>query len=403
MENSLTWWLGAMFIPTITMFGVIGNILTVIVLSRKPQRRHFRPESYPMISMSSRLHRSSSSSTDPYAPQECPSSTRSDTQCSTSNGRHQSPVSQPSSSSPDDGTYLPPLTTRFLLKALAVVDSFILLWPCFIQWTVRLSSGSSIFDRLDTFCKIGTFFNYFLLQLSPWLLVLVTIDRVYNIAFPTFSLKTPLTQTHVKRLFIVTMLILALLNSYMLFGLNLRLEKEMSNTPYENATNASSPQSDWKCYPKDSFKYFVISVWSWIDFAVAFGLPCGIIVLGNVLVFRKMKSSENFRSRYAHGGIIASEKWAKVSAILGISFIVLVMPLVVFQIGGEYWFTGNPDLELKQTFDTLRLVFTLLLYTNSAINFVMYMLLGSPKLRQQFVKPLHDCKKIICKCTSTDE
>ncbi|XP_052788378.1 uncharacterized protein LOC128223137 [Mya arenaria] len=310
MENSLASWLEAIFIPAITGFGLIGNTLTFIMLTRKPPRPRW---------IAPIMRYRASRPQPPSSPLDNPPFTESDTQSSSSqrpstkqghsssvfnissspsrnasppaqltassSDKNHSPASQPSSSTPKDATYLPPLTTRFLLKALAIVDSLILLWPCFIQWTVRLSSGSSIFDRSDAFCKIGTFFNYFLLQLSPWLLVLVTIDRVYNIAFPTFSLKTPLTQTHVKRLFIVTILILALLNSYMLFGLNLRLEKEMSNTSYENATNASSSQSDWECYPKDSFKYFVISVWSWIDFAVAFGLPFVIIVLGNVRTF----------------------------------------------------------------------------------------------------------------------
>ncbi|XP_052811237.1 chemerin-like receptor 2 [Mya arenaria] len=335
------WWLEMVCTPIITVVGITGNILTLLVLARR--------------------------------------------------------------SAPTD---LPPASMRFFLMALTITDSLILLLPCFTSWIIYAISGLVVYNMSETSCRLGIFMVYFLLQLSPWILSFITIERVLVIVFPVYFFRNPFTLKRAILLFSFTVLLLTMLNAHLLFGMHL---KSVNLIPI-NVTNESWPNITVQVICDSNEKHFVFmyKVWSWIDFAFAFGLPFLTLVIGNSLIIKTLISHESFRRtrsrRTEETGrrTSQSKQWTKVSVFLGLAFVILAMPIGVYQIGVPFWFPKQPDMATRNILKLIRAILHLLLYTNSAINFALYLLCGSSKLRKEFMKPIRKCVFTFCKCARND-
>ena len=261
-------------------------------------------------------------------------------------------------------------STRFLLTSLAVTDSLVLAFCVLKKW-VMLMTDYNIREISDATCKIDVFLTYFLLQLSPWLLVLITLERVYCVLRPE-SVRGKIT---VMRSCICICLLI-----FILFGLNSQLL--CTFTLHNN--HGPFPKG---CYPKNEYETFMFKIWTWVDLVMAFGLPFLFLLVGNVIILFRLRSSEQFRTS---SGCSASSgtsrrvrrnrvsQWTAITLTLNTAFIVLVMPSVVFGIGQVYWFPPIPPS--TETFVRMHFVSTIvfmLMYSNSAVNFVFYMVMGS--------------------------
>jgi len=158
--------------------------------------------------------------------------------------------------------------------------------------------------------------------------------------------------------------------------------------------------NDRHCYPKEEYVNFMFRVWTWIDLAMAFGIPFVLLVSGNLTIWTRLRSSDRFRTKATRRSTSRNLKtrWTAITLALNTSFIVLVLPSVVFGIGQVYWFPST-DLALDEQRTRMMFVSTIvfmLMYINCAINFVFYILIGS-RFRAELKSVLSSCFKW-CKC-----
>jgi len=73
--------------------------------------------------------------------------------------------------------------TTLLLTSLSCADSLTLLYSVLIPW-ILLLGGYDLRKMSNFICKLDLFLTYFWLQLSPWMLVLITCQRVYCVLKP---------------------------------------------------------------------------------------------------------------------------------------------------------------------------------------------------------------------------
>ncbi|XP_060591697.1 probable G-protein coupled receptor 139 [Ruditapes philippinarum] len=278
-------------------------------------------------------------------------------------------------------------STGFMLMFLTVTDTLILINSVLVRWlshmfeiNLRTSSNGA--------CKFHVFLSYFLFQLSPWILVLVTVERVFSVRFP-HRVRDVFTRRKVFLGLFVLVLVIAGLNAHLIYG-------------YEHVYNDLYQSFD--CIVISKHEDFMFKYWTWIDFVLAFAVPFSVLLCGNIMVIHTLQSSQKFRKAstvtthngqelrghsYRRENRTASH-FTSTAVVLNIAFSSLVSPFSIFAIGQPYWFpveTITPErianLMLTGT------IFLMLLHTNSAINFVLYIFCGS-KFRR-------DLKNLFCK------
>ncbi|XP_053399631.1 uncharacterized protein LOC128557071 [Mercenaria mercenaria] len=281
-------------------------------------------------------------------------------------------------------------STGLLLICLAVTDSVILICVLLDNWLSHLFELS--FSNLSSVsCKLHNFITYFLLHLSPWILVIVTAERTCCVLYPQ-RVRRIFTRRRVLILTVVCIFFFVVLNSHLLYGSELVFNESVNKT---------------RCHITDKHMDFMFKIWPWIDFPFAFAIPFCVLLCGNIIVLKKIKSSHHFRQRsvlkskyenrsngsvFSRSGIRRTPYFTTIAVILNITFIVFVSPFTIFAIGRPYWFPHDTMTPKRQA--KLLLIVTImkmLMYTNNAINFILYILCGS-KVRKDTVKLLC-CKR----------
>ncbi|XP_052778434.1 uncharacterized protein LOC128215865 [Mya arenaria] len=252
--------------------------------------------------------------------------------------------------------------------------------------------------------QLGMFMVYFLLHLSPWILVFITIERVVVVVFP-LHIKHIFTLKRAILVFAVTVFFFTILDAHLLFHFHLI----PANFVVQNVTNKSGLDLPQRavCVYNERHTFFMFKIWNWIDFVFAFGIPFLTLFIGNSLIIRTLISQETFRHTSSlrpevNRRTSDSKRWTKVSVILSLAFIMLALPIVVYQIGQPFWVPEQPDQATRNTLELIQVILHILLYTNSAINVVLFLLLGNARFRKEFMKPLRDCVCTVCKCIRTN-
>ena len=273
-------------------------------------------------------------------------------------------------------------STGVMLIFLTVTDSLILINSVLESWLnhmfeldFRMSSNGA--------CKFHVFLSYFLFQLSPWILVFITSERVFSVKYP-HKVRDVFTRKRVFLGMFILILILVGVNAHLIHGYN----HSFDNVHKRNGCFSSSDHED-----------FMFSYWTWIDFVLAFAIPFCVLLCGNILVIHKLKSSQNFRktstiitrngqeingNSFRRGNQTVSD-FTTTAIVLNIAFFCLVSPFSIFAIGQPYWFPKDTiTLERFANMKLIGIIFLMLLHTNSAINFILYILCGS-KFRKDFM------------------
>lgn len=264
-----------------------------------------------------------------------------------------------------------------LLVCLALADTVVLLFCVLKRWICFLLERN-IREHSIVICKVDTFFTYFLLQFSPWILVLVTIERTYSVLYP-HKVKDTFTKRRTLAAVTVIVIVLVVCNVHILVGIGV-------------------PDKDPMCVFHGHHEEFFFRIWSWIDTCLMFIIPASFLLIGNTIIIIKLKTSHHFRAlsvrfspndyrRDCSRNHVAS--FTITTLILNINFIVLLLPSVIFSIGQVYWYPREA-LGNDKTMAELRLLSTIVymtMYTYNAFNFVVYMLFGS-KFRNEICKML---------------
>lgn len=273
-------------------------------------------------------------------------------------------------------------STGIMLIILAITDSLILINSVLVNWLVYLIDFN-LRNLSNSACKIHVFLTYLLLQFSVWILVIITIERVYSVLYP-HRVRDVFTRKRVLITMAIIFLFLAALNGHLLHGLEIH-------------------QTDLQCRVSDEHAFFMFKIWTWLDFAFAFAIPFCILLTGNATIVINLKLSNRFRKQCANVSEDTKQANEKISQrqhnttsssftltalILNISFVIFVSPFVIFAIGQPYWFsvaTLTPKRIAKLIL--IDAITQMLMYINNTINFVLYILCG-PKFRRDLIQLL---------------
>ncbi len=163
-----------------------------------------------------------------------------------------------------------------------------------------------------------------------------------------------------------------------------------------------------ECYYAEGYKYFIMDVWPWMDFAIFACAPCVIIFLGNVTILALLWKAKIRRDKMSFsntpstssaskGGTPKSNKnqMASLTAMLvsrNIAFLVLTMPITVYSIGIPEW-QKTHDMTFHEKLYLTHTVCILLSYTTNATNLFLYCASG-PQFRLALKEAL-TCKGLI--------
>ncbi|WAQ98896.1 TRFR-like protein [Mya arenaria] len=265
-------------------------------------------------------------------------------------------------------------STRILLISLAVTDTLVLVLSPLKQWIMHLMK-IDVRQTTEVICKIDLFLTYLLVQLSPWVLAMITVERAYSVIKPHL-VRVVFTRRRTLISLAICIVCLSVVDSHLLYGYTLIFIKEAG---------------DIHCHPRsESYETFMFNIFMWIDFAFAFAIPGLGIVTGNLIIIAKLRYSRHLQGTYCNERGMSTahrrrnhvshslSQWTRTTVVINVFFVMLVLPSVAFGIGQVYWFPSK-DITPAKIADThlIAEITFMLMYTNNAINFVLYIMLGS--------------------------
>ena len=298
-------------------------------------------------------------------------------------------------------------STSLFLLCLAFSDLLVLYTGPLRQWILHLTMDRDLFPKTvdvrtlsEAGCRSHTYLTYASIQISSWLLVAVTVERLLSVVMP-HRIKT-ISTCRVAMIFITSVVVsVLLLNVFFLFGIGYAL--------VEAETQRQQRPVYHNCWPKnENYLNYNNDVWPWIDFCVAFAIPFLFLTICNTIIIVKLAKTRLFRRRMSVGqGLRTIEKDNKVVTVLLIClcilFLVSMGPVSIYFIGMPYWrkdILSRPvssfEDAINQKADMEYLVFWHAIvncvgYLNSTCNFIFYVLSGS-KFRREIIR-LICCRK----------
>ncbi|CAH1800930.1 unnamed protein product [Owenia fusiformis] len=263
------------------------------------------------------------------------------------------------------------------LSALAVSDTGALIIGLGHPWLSVLFN----FDIRKTHewaCKIHVFFTYLFIDLSAWMLVSVTIDRVIFVYLP---LRARSICTRRNAIIVINLVVLIIIgiNCNLLFTIGYR--------------------GNSRCFIVEGFEGFHISYWPWIDASVSSLAPFSILIVCNMLIIiQLLRVRNNRRKKLNVSNSNKDDKTRSMTIMLvmiSVLFLCFTAP-VSFDIIIKLSKRANtveraPTTLAEQARSVLsQAIVHMLMYLNSALNFVMYCLSGK-KFRDSLKKLL--CRK----------
>ena len=266
-------------------------------------------------------------------------------------------------------------TTAMFLIFLTFSDLCVLYTGLLRQWLIYLIDFD-IRHFSEAFCKIHIWLVYSSLDFSAWILISVTLERIIAVWCPYSYNSKCSRRTAISCIMTILLLVLGL-NSHLLYGM---VDKDSGIT--EQACSSID----------ENYSNFFRSAWSWIDLCMFSLIPFVVIVFGNSLILLKLfqrsrtsnQPNRNRRHHYDHH----QSSMTTMLCTLNTVFLITTLPISIYNIGYTYWYSTQD----QRTIAYLELwwsVVNMLMYTNNALNFLLYSLSGS-----RFRKEL---KRLVCR------
>ncbi|XP_053379853.1 FMRFamide receptor-like [Mercenaria mercenaria] len=302
-------------------------------------------------------------------------------------------------------------STAIYLTALAITDLTVL-YTGFLRWWMIYTFDLDIRLFNDVGCRFHWFSTFVAPEISSWLLVAVTCERIACTIWPH---RVRLVCTRRSARFTVFAIVLVLCGGscHLIFGTSLRtaeIEPSLislenmttsgtlignnqstrtttdlysANESERNTTDTHAVEYKFICdaFSDEMYRSFFSFVYPWIDLLLYFFIPSVILSVGEVLILRKVMESRRLRIRMSQKSNACVEITANSRSIIimlltvNAVFIICTTPISVFLIGRPYWVNSETGLTEHQ--EIVWAVVNLLMYLNHTINFILYFLSGS--------------------------
>ncbi len=269
-----------------------------------------------------------------------------------------------------------PISAYFL--TLAVVDSLALYTGLLRHWIIGLS-GVDIRNNSSLGCKIHMFLVYWAITFASWILVVLTMDRLFHVKKPHFA-RQWFTHTTAYGFLIGFAIMCAFVDCHFFISFHL--------VPLESQY---SSKLAYICTPKEAWVVFIGDVWPTLDYVFYSALPSIILLFCNIaIIIHVMKSPlvplhiTAAQKRYTNFNTMTT-----ILMCVSMAFLVLTTPNAIFFIVQYLWLSGNP-----QTLAKSNLYFTvscLLSYINNAANLLFYCVSGR-QFRKELKHMVHSKK-----------
>lgn len=250
-------------------------------------------------------------------------------------------------------------TFSLFFMALAVSDLLVLCVTLLSKW-VGYTFGFKLRDQSEATCRLLRWLGYSVGMLSAWLLASLTVHRAVSGAMP-HRVRVRCSRKHA----LVTVGVLAgvafAVNVYTLFTLAVRGEEGCSFSAH--------------------FQKNVQPTLGWLEMLLYSLLPALVIVCSNCLLLHRLTRSGRRVSWQTKTHLADRRILSRVTLtliVVSVAFLVLTLPLGVLQVPGQ----SDPELFKNDAFRFWYSLTGMLWYTNSAVNFYLYLLTGS-KFRRE--------------------
>ena len=283
-------------------------------------------------------------------------------------------------------------TTSVYFRLLAIIDTAVLLIT--IPRKITFYYSSLRLRSLNIFtCKFYSFLTPALTTLSWTFLPVITIDRYIQIRYPIWA-KTHSTSRSALTIFAVMTLTVFTLNFHTVLFLTVpRTEVTVSNN-YTNTTfeviGKCTPIYEW-------YNDFYYNVWTWLIFALFNLVPLTVQIIGNVLLIKNLVNrSKQKQTQRALDEVNMKERRGLKSVtrmliVVCLFYIISSVPQCTRLVSKNYIF--QPRSPHNSAKDKLfQAIVQILLYSNNAINFLLYTLSGRV-FRQELYSMLRSIKR----------
>ncbi|KAK6195558.1 hypothetical protein SNE40_000965 [Patella caerulea] len=319
----------------------------------------------------------------------------------------------------------------FYLSILAVVDITVLYSGLMRVWLENVYN-IQLREMSEGACRFHTFFVYFILSFSVWILVAVTVDRCIIVCAP-FRAKSLSSLSIARKTLLAIALVLVVFNFHILFT--------------QTLVQVDYFEEDIRCSHAVTGKYFRDYIWPWMDFAVNCIIPVAVMLICNLMIIRRIAVSARKLKHHmdldkcVHHNTAAPSDTQKGNTVqtlsivaLGVSntaiggaqertnspevgtsfsfrpkvdsvisrrlhsrstnltvmllvvtfvFMILSLPITVYLIGFQVWVSVADPME-EAVLELGWAIANIFQYTNNSIHFLLYCLTG-PRFRREFV------------------
>ena len=263
-------------------------------------------------------------------------------------------------------------STSVFLIGLAVVDT-VVLYTGLLRWWIRKLTRIDIRQLVD--CRIHILLTYAFVQLSAWILVLVTIERVISVFFPLKS-REIITRRRAGILLAVTVVSLIGLNAHFMW----------TRVLYTHTSEVTY------CIPAEEHTEFSNKTWAWIDSFVASYIPFAIMLISNLaIIYKVLRATLHRRSTMNVGKDVSSKMGSMTAMLLLLNFIFLLTtsPIVIF-IKYRKDFLGDRSPQSFARANLAWIIVNLIQYCNNALNFFLYCISGA-RFRRELTSTVCRC------------
>lgn len=281
-------------------------------------------------------------------------------------------------------------STALFLLALAISDTILLFNPPLRRWVLAMWQ-EDVRHTGELGCKVSIYLTYTSIQFSSWILVAVTVERLISVVWP-HRVRLGCTPRNSVKIITVLFVVIFLSNIHIFYGYG------RSNLPvYFN---------QGFCMPLyEGYRIFWNKTYAWIDFAIAFAVPFGILVVANSVIIYKLCKTRIQRHQSSLSRDKSTSNDTKTVTVmlilLSVAFFVCLSPVSVYFIYAPIWrerilewLCVDIDVlfRLMELHELVYAITNLLGYINASLNFVLYIISGS-KYRTE-IKALLLCRPI---------